>query len=202
MLIIEGPDFTGKSRLAQELARVQHSFYWHSTATKALRPGLADYHMNIARNMVSNSPGNKQLVLDRFWPSEICYGPVFGRDLTEYISKLRPIVEFAESLFPVYVFCSARDTVKRFAEHNDEHVDPMHDMDEIDYMNISANYYGLAGAMMDAGYTVVWYDYELHGTYPAFNQWYEELSRKQLLAQHYRKTPDYARLESYLNERE
>lgn len=179
LIIIEGPDFTGKTTLAKELARTMHRPYWHCTASRALQPGLADYHMNVVRNLMHNSLSGQTMVMDRFWPSEVCYAPVFDRSLAKYGEELMKIVHYVQMLNPLYVFCRAQDPVKRFIKHTSEHVDPMHnDMDEIDYMNISANYYGLAGRMMEAGCSVVFYDYDLHGKYPAQGEWCEEANRK------------------------
>jgi hypothetical protein len=103
LYIIEGGDCTGKTTLSKWIATQRRGGWIHASGGKELHEGMLTYHMSIlgaAEHMLDYM----DVVLDRFWPSEWCYGRALkrsfnGYDLTKILSRLN-------KLHCIYVFCS------------------------------------------------------------------------------------------------
>lgn len=103
LFVIEGPDCTGKTSLARFIANKLNACYMHSTWTPALNgQAQSDYLRSTLNNAnVCLSVSGLDVVLDRHWPSEVCYHKTFRPE--------QPVVmiqEFFASLTKAtYVFC-------------------------------------------------------------------------------------------------
>lgn len=91
IIIIEGPDFSGKSTLARHLSSLGY-FYLHSSY-ESLRSWRRTFSANIG----------KPMVLDRCWISERVYGPVLrpNGDPNSWVQD-RILVDRHD---PIYIFC-------------------------------------------------------------------------------------------------
>lgn len=90
LIIVEGPDFTGKSTLATNIASRGH-VYLHSSYES-----LRSFRKNFTANL------GKPMVLDRSWVSEMIYGPVLRPENLGSWANDRILVERHD---PFYVFC-------------------------------------------------------------------------------------------------
>lgn len=91
LIIIEGPDFTGKSTLATNIASRGH-VYIHSSY-ESLRSFRKGFQANLG----------KPMVLDRSWVSEMIYGPALRPENKESSwANDRILVERHD---PFYIFC-------------------------------------------------------------------------------------------------
>ena len=118
LIIVEGPDCCGKSTLAKAIARSLNATYWHITNTPLLAPATVDYMTNGLANAKANLNLGRHVVFDRFWPSEVCYGPVLRPD-TNAVENGSILQELTRHLDPIYIFCKDVDGVgTAIARHN------------------------------------------------------------------------------------
>jgi thymidylate kinase len=136
-VIVEGPDCCGKTTLSRHLAQKYGWIYWHCTASKALFPGLADYHENILDNIQESE---QTFVLDRFWPSEVAYGSWLLRPRNNYTLRAAIIHEALARVGGLYVFCFS---AKGWDRYRAGHEDPAHALSKDQYYQVYANYKNL-----------------------------------------------------------
>lgn len=106
-VIIEGPDGVGKTTLATVLACRLNAMYWHTD------PMLEQYRHDEA--ILTNIEYNlcqlrRSVVLDRHWPSECAYGPVFRPNAPKY--DWHSLAHSIELMHGVYIFCNSKDGYK------------------------------------------------------------------------------------------
>ena len=80
LIILEGPDGTGKTTAAKEISRIYGYIYMRFTWTAALSgAALYDATALAVSNIITNLELNPEIgfVLDRSWISEEVYGPIF-----------------------------------------------------------------------------------------------------------------------------
>jgi len=140
-IIVEGCDALGKTTLAKRLAKHYDAAYWHMTSTKNLSPKqtMRDYSLNALDNVAENLANGKSVVLDRFWPSEFCYGSELrGVDL----SGVSEVAEKCADLNPHFVFCFHYNGDKALKQHKNN-VDPDHPYKDDLYLKVYQNYLDL-----------------------------------------------------------
>ena len=109
-IIIEGPDCSGKSTLADKLTEKfpDHVYVHNSLKDKkhVMRDAKGNLIMEVGDlfaahvTLVRNNP---KIIIDRLWPSEIIYGHIFRDGNVEYTAKeMRHIIEQYE---PICVGC-------------------------------------------------------------------------------------------------
>lgn len=113
LIIIEGPDCSGKSTLAKHTAIQLNACYIHSTGAKTLHAGMHDYHKSQLQNAEVNLLQGKNVVMDRLWPSELVYGQILRPAMSDKIYDFVEILALVSTLNPVYVFCDDEDVVVR-----------------------------------------------------------------------------------------
>lgn len=118
-IIIEGPDCSGKSTLAKHAAQQLNACYIHSSGAKPLHTGMLDYHKSQLSNAAVNLEQGRNVVMDRFWPSEYCYGQVLRPHISDRIYDFVEILTLTAKLKPVYVFCDDVDVVLRHEANKD-----------------------------------------------------------------------------------
>lgn len=121
LYIVEGPDCSGKTSLAKFIARAKGAIYWHSSGAKSLHLSMWDYHASIIDSIVVNLRNDRSVVLDRHWPSELCYGTVLRPHVMaryDFKKMLLKLVAHA----PIYIFCGDEHVQERHsAEKNMDH---------------------------------------------------------------------------------
>lgn len=139
-IIIEGPDCCGKTTLATTMQKeIPNSIYWHCTASKALFPGLADYHQNILDNAEKNF--NVTFILDRFWPSEMAYGLLLFRPHSGYGVTSLMLHTRISKLGGMYIFCMSKNGLKRYKDANRQiGSDTAHILTDANYRQVYKNY--------------------------------------------------------------
>ena len=132
---MEGPDECGKTTLAKAMALENNGVYLHSTATPALFPALMDYHRSILENVKANLEMGRDVILDRFWPSEYVYGLNLFRPHSGYSPS--EMMQAVEELHGKYVYCFSRKGLERYRKG---HVDPAHSLTDEQYRRVYACY--------------------------------------------------------------
>lgn len=159
-VIIEGPDCTGKTTLSNYLARFFGSvFLFHATAQGKLPVAMADYQSNILDNCEVAQELGQAVVLDRHWPSEHVYGPIFrpgnphGFDGGKYERRI-------SGMGGIYIFCDRNDVV----EAHQKEQDPDHPYDVASFRRVVDGYRKLRAAL-DMNLTpLIEYDVNVWGT--------------------------------------
>ncbi len=145
LLIIEGPDCSGKSTLSAYLARQYRAVRWHMTYTKSLTEGMFDYQMNALENaewIIKNT--DQVVIFDRHWPSEYIYGSLLRPHRVPFFDH-STLAAKIEKLGGCYVFCFRRDVV----EAHQANLDPAHPYDEKLFRQIVKRYAEWADMMMN-----------------------------------------------------
>lgn len=116
LIVIEGPDCTGKTTLCGELRqRCPDALYIHATYPYEGTTDVRAYHLNLLRRAMRE--GEKRLVLlDRLWPSELVYGAVH-RGGAQHPGYEVPLDRLVRKVAGIYVFAlyGAREKYLAFA---------------------------------------------------------------------------------------
>lgn len=151
LFVVEGPDASGKTSLARFIANKLNAAYMHSTWTPGLQPGMLDYFISTVNNAgVCINTAGLDVVLDRHWPSEVCYRNV----LRPHISAM-PIKELRQMLRDlrvIYIFCKGDEN--RHAKH----INPGHPYNVDQYRALQAEYLGIFSVLSE---TEVVYPYSI-----------------------------------------
>jgi len=83
--------------------------------------------------------------MDRFWPSEFCYGSVLRPGLSDKVYDFPEILNLVGQFNPVYVFCGDNDMVERHAMERD----PDHPYTSTQYSLVCGVYDQLEEEMRD-----------------------------------------------------
>lgn len=76
IVVLEGPDCTGKSTLAKAIVDEFNGVYYHATWSKDLDRVMWDYHLGLLNQAVESSK-SRVVVIDRLWLSEVVYARVY-----------------------------------------------------------------------------------------------------------------------------
>lgn len=158
LIILEGPDCVGKTTLGQFLTKHFDAFYYHATAKGKLVDAMMDYQSNILDNAETAMARGQAVVLDRHWPSETVYGPVFrptnpnGFDATPHSRRIK-------KLGGIYVFGDREDVVEAHRAKQDAD----HPYDEEPFMRVVHGYRALYQMLIDAGAPALVYDIHVYG---------------------------------------
>lgn len=125
LIIVEGPDCSGKTTLAKYLAREYHAAYFKMTRTKELRGSLLmyDYMRTMQATIEWNIQNGTTVILDRCWISEFCYSLAVRIEDHLYWKAYWPeLHRHILSMCGLYVFCERSDVIQAHREHeNSEH---------------------------------------------------------------------------------
>lgn len=119
LLILEGPDRTGKTSLGKYLARVTGAVFLHQTylGQNDHRGVTCEvYHDNVLENVETNLELGKTVILDRHWPSEMIYGMVMGRNISGFDWSRKH--ERIRKMGGVYIICESVECIQRFKDEN------------------------------------------------------------------------------------
>jgi nicotinamide riboside kinase len=76
IIVLEGPDCTGKSTLAKAIVEKFNGTYIHATWSKDLDRVMWEYHLELVDRAVRESK-DRVVVIDRLWLSEAIYGRIY-----------------------------------------------------------------------------------------------------------------------------
>lgn len=154
LVVVEGPDACGKTTFCEFLTRYLGGVFWHMSApcNTPINEAIVAYDNNATENVEANLRLRRNVVLDRHWPSEVAYAPVFRKDgLREEIWDCAARVSL---LRPVYVFCMDGDGVDSANLRHAEHLDPDHPYTPDKYAGVYKGYEELIHSMIEEGHTV------------------------------------------------
>jgi hypothetical protein len=154
LIIIEGPDASGKTTLARYIANKHQSPVFHSTWTPRLASGIYDYMSNVLDNAEwclknLNAP---YYILDRGWPSETVYAPVFKRSFTT-----GDLWERSKNLGAINILCLGN--IERYKQN----IDPAHPYKVDEYLSIMQGYHRWNDDMCKLDQTPYIYTIESYG---------------------------------------
>ena len=159
LIIVEGPDCSGKTTLAKALANGLNYNYVHMSGAPALHSAMAEYHAATLHSIewtVGNVYGSG-CVMDRSWPSEHVYGRLFRPHLVSRFPFVQQIDKI-KTLRGIYIMCDSEEIV---GLHNKE-PDPSHHYDDGLFAAIVYEYRNLTTIMMMDGLPVIQYDRAKH----------------------------------------
>lgn len=134
LIIVEGPDCTGKTSLAKFIARTLQACYIHSSGKVPLHLAMWDYHQSILDGVeFTLEHCHTSVVLDRHWPSEWTYGKLL-RPVTHQLSQydFGQMFERIQQSDPLYIFCHGTPASReRMIGHADDHSYPTSDYDMV-----------------------------------------------------------------------
>ena len=116
LIVIEGPDCTGKTTLCGELQRLcPDALYIHATYPYENTSDVRVYHLNLLRRAMQESE-RRLVLLDRLWPSELVYGKVH-RGGAQHPGYEVPLDRLVRKVAGIYVFAlhGAREGYLAFA---------------------------------------------------------------------------------------
>lgn len=111
IIILDGPDGTGKTTLAQELCKAFDARYLH--LTYRWKDKIFDYHTAAMRFAARSK---KPIVIDRWWPSEAVYAKAY-RGGSEWPLQGRMCDRVAKKYGAMYIYCLP-DSVEAAVAHH------------------------------------------------------------------------------------
>lgn len=163
IIIVEGPDNTGKSTLAKKIAKYFNMPYWHMTSGPGLqeKDAMALYQRDALKNAYHAVETANGIVFDRHWVSDHVYGNVLrdGPALPEGEMLTLSI----EHDF-LYIFCDRQDHIIHDAHEANQ--DPDHPYDREQYAQIVEEYRQMRFFLEESlpKDRVLFYDMDLMGT--------------------------------------
>lgn len=116
IVIVEGCDKAGKTTLAQTLAGQVDLFYYH--ATISTETNLFEKYADIIRSI------NRPTITDRFYPSELVYGPLIRGHSRLNISQFRKLNKMIQIRGGCFIYCfAARNIIAaRFTNEEEDYL--------------------------------------------------------------------------------
>jgi thymidylate kinase len=146
LFIIEGPDCSGKSTLARHIAVQKDAVYIHASGAKSLHQAMQEYHESLFAIAAQNLEMGRNVVMDRFWPSEVVYGQALRPGLHERIYDADKFQILLSARDVSYVFCNDPEVETRHAAQQD----PDHPYDPDQFAKIVKAYDALTKEMMES----------------------------------------------------
>jgi len=133
VILLEGPDGTGKTTLAEHLVKEHNALYLHATWSKDLEPKMEGYLWHIL-NIAEYVSCNQLVVIDRCWITELVYTDVFredaGRDEMHF--KLHQFFAMVLSGLTIYCLPHNRDKfLSHFKDVKDQRDEMYSDMSKV-----------------------------------------------------------------------
>ena len=124
-IIIEGPDCSGKSTLAQGLhfrqsnhKYVHNSLFHGQHVQRNISGKITQFSNNLFHSHLDLLRLNENIIIDRHWPSELVYGHIFRNKFEYDVKKMR---RHAKIYRPIYIGClpSYKTVLKKFEERKE-----------------------------------------------------------------------------------
>lgn len=111
IVVVEGPDGSGKTTLAMKLCASMGAKYLH--LTYRFKNQMFNYH-TAAIELALKYAEKQPVVIDRWWPSELIYADVFrGGSTIKHSGRFLDRVALKHGV--TYVFCNPSDEAKYFS---------------------------------------------------------------------------------------
>lgn len=118
IIIIEGNDGTGKTTLANDLAKALPGYYKVIHRTHLTDTPKSEL-FKIYKDLLLK---NTNVILDRAWYSEMAYGPVFRGKSCISVDEMHELEELLHSLGGCVVYCHSENAYKRACERGEDYV--------------------------------------------------------------------------------
>lgn len=119
--IIEGPDRTGKTTLAnfiREYINVRScATYFHCDFSPALSMAMYDYQHSVVKNMEVNYNMGNSVIIDRLWPSNVVYRAAVDNQPAFDWNEMQALLR---KLGAVYIFADCDSCFSRHAADKDD----------------------------------------------------------------------------------
>lgn len=123
--VLEGPDGTGKTTLANEIARQVNGFVVHATYNKYW--DMKAYHTKLMQNARELDESGISVILDRWAPSERVYGNVFREG--ESFSTKRLIDKYNDGI--VWIYCWNENAAENHLKNKERREEMFGDMSKV-----------------------------------------------------------------------
>lgn len=131
LIVCEGIDGTGKTRLAKAIAATIDGVYIHASGRKDIMRCMYQYHEEILNTAEANMQLGKHVILDRHWPSECCYAGILRPHHTHqddnifgnsgyYYYSVKKMAEKMHVLAPHFILCDNHKAIQTHAETHAE----------------------------------------------------------------------------------
>lgn len=150
LFIVEGPDCAGKTTLAKHLAVQKEAVYIHASGAKYLHEVMQDYHESLLAIAVANLAMGRNVVMDRFWPSEVVYGQALRPAIHNRVYDTDKIIAMLANHDVTYIFCDDPEIMQRHAKQQD----PDHPYASPTFGRIVVNYLQLRQELIDEHFHV------------------------------------------------
>lgn len=110
--------------------------------SKALQEGMLDYQTALFRDIKGINDNGMVVVLDRSWPSEAVYAPVFRPEAKGPLTQVKLL---AEQCAPAYIFLDREDVEMA----HDEQKDKAHPYNKRQFARVVKGYKKLAAEMQE-----------------------------------------------------
>lgn len=158
LLVLEGPDCSGKTTLAKAIAHYFGGVYFHCNYTESLGHAMGDYQENVLDNAVYAINRGQIWAIDRHWPSEVVYSSVFRPNMYETaVQNGSDFDQIIKQVGGLYIFCDDSDVEERHAKQQD----PAHPYDAQSFHRVCEGYRELFDRMHEDW--VVRYNMQVHG---------------------------------------
>jgi thymidylate kinase len=145
LFIIEGPDCSGKSTLVRQIAVQRDALYLHASGKKCFHTSMLDYHQELLTAAIDNLANGHDVVMDRFWPSELVYGQLLRPHVSDRVYDFADIFQQLSGYPTTYVMCDDPEIHERHAKEQD----PDHPYDRSQFVSIVESYRNLTTEMLD-----------------------------------------------------
>jgi predicted HAD superfamily Cof-like phosphohydrolase len=114
IIVLEGPDGTGKTSIAKMLVEKYGAMYIHHTWSPELEEQMEEYHMSSILKAKKDSL-SRLVVIDRSWISEFIYADVF-RQGTQYPNLAEKAYKELKDANAIYIFCLpyGNDSIEKY----------------------------------------------------------------------------------------
>lgn len=124
--ILEGADGTGKSTLANEIAKQKHGQVLHPYYDKTWN--MEKYHIAFIESAILFANEGIPVILDRWAPSEFVYGDVFRNGPSFDTSKL---IEKYQDLITEWIYCRNDNAIENHLKNKETREEMFDDMSQV-----------------------------------------------------------------------
>ena len=117
IFIIEGPDGSGKTTLAEMLSKQTGFPVVHRT-----QPKSEEEKARMMQEYVATIKTGKNAIFDRCWYSEMAYGPVFRGESCISVDEMHELEGLLHSLGGFVVYCHSENAYERACERGEDYI--------------------------------------------------------------------------------
>jgi hypothetical protein len=118
LIIIDGPDASGKTTLAKQLCKLHGGTYLH--LTYRFKDKMLAYQWSMLQKAVKLAE-TQLVVIDRLWMSELCYANAYRAGKSSINNLWRAFDQMVLKAGGVYIFCLPKDIIRHNEVFHKEH---------------------------------------------------------------------------------